>query len=147
MTPWIAALVALLAAAALWYRWRYRVITVSGESMEPTYVDGDRLLVRRSRTAGRGAAVVFAPPGPGLPGDPPWLVKRATATAGDRVPEEMTGAVRVPVVPAGYLAVLGDNPRSLDSRRFGLVPESALLGVVVRRLGDERGTPHAAIAA
>ncbi|WP_018348420.1 S26 family signal peptidase [Longispora albida] len=134
---WLAALLVLAGAGVVAARLRYRVITVSGASMTPAFHDGDRLLVRRTRTVRRGTALVFAPPGPSRPSDPPWLVKRAAAVSGDRVPPEMAGAVRVPVVPEGYLAVLGDNPHSLDSRRFGLVPVAAVLGVVVRRLATE----------
>ncbi|MGY0235087.1 S26 family signal peptidase [Longispora urticae] len=132
---WLGVLLVLAGAGLAGARVRYRVVTVVGSSMTPTFHDGDRLLVRRTRTVRRGTPLVFAPPGRPRPGDPPWLVKRATATPGDPVPPEMAAAVPDPVVPAGYLAVLGDNPHSLDSRRFGLVPVAAVLGVVVRRLG------------
>ncbi|MEU9024721.1 S26 family signal peptidase [Actinomadura sp. NPDC048394] len=37
-------------------------------------------------------------------------------------------------IPDGSLAVLGDNPDSVDSRQRGLYPGDRLLGVVVRRL-------------
>ncbi|WP_372974711.1 S26 family signal peptidase [Microbispora sp. GKU 823] len=38
-------------------------------------------------------------------------------------------------MPPGRLLVLGDNPsRSTDSRQWGLLPESRITGVVLRRL-------------
>ncbi len=35
-------------------------------------------------------------------------------------------------VPDGHIAVLGDAPRTRDSRHFGLVPSPAVLGVACR---------------
>ncbi|GAA1556251.1 S26 family signal peptidase [Actinomadura kijaniata] len=125
---------------ALWsLRRSLTLVRVAGGSMAPTYADGDRLLVRRTRRVRRGEAVVFrnpvAPPG-GVP-DPPWLVKRVAATPGDPVPEEVRPAVRAApgaTVPPGSLVVSGDARRSQDSRHFGYVPARDVVGVVLRRL-------------
>ncbi|MEV6970618.1 S26 family signal peptidase [Hamadaea sp. NPDC051192] len=122
-----------LAFLLVFRRSRLRWLTVRGMSMEPTYLDGDRLLVVRSRPR-TGAPVVFEVPaaeGPSpVPTDVDWLVKRVVATAGQPVPPDLAqwGAT----VPAGHFLVRGDNPRSLDSRHFGFVPEGAALGRVLR---------------
>nr|WP_281401045.1 S26 family signal peptidase [Amycolatopsis umgeniensis] len=119
-------------------RRRLIVVTVYGVSMEPTYVAGDRLLVRRSRLARvRAGQIVVVQGGPPKPGDPTAgrLVKRAVAVPGDPVPPHIP--VADPVVPPGNLLVLGDNPaRSNDSRRLGYIPADALIGVVLRPIGQ-----------
>jgi signal peptidase I len=110
-----------LAAAAVAIRSTLTVVRVHGHSMEPTFVDGDRLLVRRTGTFRRGDVAVFATPQwLRVPGDPEWLVKRVSAVSG------------------GQLTVLGDNPHSVDSRAFGPVPAATALGVVIRRLDPPR---------
>ena len=133
------ALVALAALAVLVKARRHVVVTVEGTSMAPTYRPGDRLLVRRCGMAGvgRGQAVVVVRPdlvtgwtvagrAGGMPGDSPWFVKRATALPGDPVPDG--------VVPPDHLYLLGDNPASEDSRRWGFCPGERVVGVVVRAL-------------
>ncbi|WP_181772412.1 S26 family signal peptidase [Amycolatopsis pittospori] len=131
----------VIVAAVVWLvtlRRRLIVVTVHGVSMEPTYVAGDRLLVRRSRLERvRAGQVVVVQGGPGKPGDPTAgrLVKRAVAVPGDPVPSQIP--VPGDVVPAGNLLVLGDNPaRSNDSRRLGYIPADALIGVVLRPIGQ-----------
>jgi signal peptidase I len=124
----------LVAGAML--RRRLWVITVRGQSMTPTYRDGDRLLVwRPGRFRVRaGVVVVFAPPDAGPPLDVPWLVKRVVAVTGDQVPDDVRPVAGMARVPTGRLVVRGDGARSLDSRHFGLVDSGTVLGVVVRRL-------------
>jgi signal peptidase I len=119
----IAAIAVVLAAACLWVRRRYAVVTVRGESMAPTYQPGERLLLRRTRTVKRGDCVVFQDLDGPVSG---WVVKRAAAVPGDDL-------------PAGQLTVLGDNPaHSYDSRHFGAISMDRVLGVVVRPLGAVR---------
>ena len=82
------------------------------QSMLPTLVPGDRLLVVRTRRPRAGDVVAL--PDPRRPGR--TLVKRV---AGEHM---------------GLLDLRGDNPAfSTDSRSFGLVPSSAVRGRVVRR--------------
>lgn len=113
----------------------FTVIIVAGRSMNPTYDDGERLLVRRgSRRAARGSVVVFRTPDQIGARDVSWLVKRVVAVPGDPVPPDVrpvTGGTDV--VPRGRLVVRGDNPHSVDSRRFGFVPVADVLGVAARR--------------
>ncbi|WP_051799301.1 S26 family signal peptidase [Catenuloplanes japonicus] len=101
-----------------------RIVIVDGPSMEPALRDGDRVLVRRDRRPRRGEIVLVA--APGQPMD--WIIKRVAGLAGDPAP---AGGV----VPAGMLALLGDNAAaSVDSRDFGCVPVAQVWGTVVRPL-------------
>jgi nickel-type superoxide dismutase maturation protease len=85
-------------------------VAVAGRSMEPTFRDGDWLLVRRLRRAPRAGEVVVATD----PREPArLLVKRVHSVAGDRV------------------TVQGDHPdpaESTDSRQFGPLPGAAVVG-------------------
>jgi signal peptidase I len=89
---------------------------VEGESMEPAYHAGDRLLVNR-------VAYVFSPPREGdvvVLRDPErrgrYLLKRI-ARPPARLPAD------------GRFYVLGDNaPASRDSRSFGAVKRDAIVG-------------------
>lgn len=125
-----------VAAGVLAVRRRWALVLVRGHSMEPTYRDGERVLVRyrTHRTAiGPGDVVVFWPSvRTGLTDDPPLRVKRVAAIAGDPVPEWLSGA-GVDRVPDRHLVVNGDNPRSQDSRQLGFVPEGAVVGLARRR--------------
>ena len=97
-----------LAALAAWRL--VRRVEVEGDSMRPTLLAGDRLLVVRRRRAGPGDLVVLADPRARTR----LLVKRVV-TAGE----------------AG-LTVAGDNPEmSTDSRVFGTV--GSVLGRPVYR--------------
>ena len=150
--------VLVLAAAFGFARRRYVAVTVTGPSMEPTLRSGDLVFVRRAglRSVRPGQVVVFRRPPPfrtddgepprwtrfgvPVPDRPNWTIKRVAAVPGETLPDEL--ASLGPVVPAGRLAVLGDNRgRSADSRGFGYVSESELLGVVIRpRLGPYTGS-------
>jgi signal peptidase I len=138
-----AASAAALVAALVVVRKRFVVVRVIGSSMEPTLHEGQRVVVRRITLdrVGPGQLVVFAslshgPDGLPLPGDPPWMVKRAVALPGDPIPPDALAPSYVGVdarVPPGRLVVLGDNrTASFDSRRAGYVDGSTLLGVVQR---------------
>lgn len=149
MTPVLLVLLAsaLGGGAAMAARRTLRVVEVHGESMEPGLRSGDRVLVRTLRPGRpglsrgrvrRGDVVVISRVGPGegvaLDGGTNLVIKRAAAVAGDPIPPgfEALGETRV---PPGRLLVLGDNPsRSTDSRQWGLLPESRITGVVIRRL-------------
>ncbi|ADB34985.1 putative phage repressor [Kribbella flavida DSM 17836] len=140
-----------LAAAVLLRRVRRELVLVAvdGDSMAPTYRSGERVLVRRS---GRdrllaGDVVVVERPGRGYTWDEQpltrsvddrrWFLKRVAAIAGDPVPDAVRATVPGHgVVPAGSVVVIGDNPRSFDSRRIGFFPADRVLGVVVRPRRD-----------
>ncbi|NNG39255.1 peptidase S24 [Flexivirga sp. ID2601S] len=84
--------------------------------MEPTYVDGDRLLVRYDGTPRPGRAhVIRLPDGPD--GPRPVAVKRLTRREG-----------------SGWWAER-DNPREgIDSWLVGAIPDEDVLAVVLARL-------------
>ncbi len=63
-----------------------------------------------------------------------WYIKRAVALAGDEYP---AGVAPGGTVADGYLVVLGDNPRSVDSKQHGPCRRDQVLGVMVRRLGPK----------
>lgn len=142
---------ALAAAGWLWHLRRNRVlVSVDGSSMEPTYSDGDRLLLRRTRTASvhKGQIIAVAPehvtdsdspqiiPAETVAEGSLWYIKRVAAAPGDPVPTGV-GALSDKVgelVPSGSLIILGDNPaESHDSREEGFVDAHRLRGIVIRR--------------
>jgi signal peptidase I len=135
-------------------RRRLVVVRVEGISMTPTYKPGDRVLVRRCTAdkVRRGQVVVIERPeeGTGWSNLPPldgrlagrrWYIKRAAAVPGEPAPRAVLEALGISdtAVPAGELVVLGDNPRSDDSRRWGYVPGERVLGVVIRRMTPVHG--------
>lgn len=128
------------AVVVVWARRRLVAVTVNGESMEPAFHSGDRVLVRRTAPARlRLGDVVVVTASPGRAGAPErtrWLFKRIAALPGHVVPQVVADAVTTSVVPAGQLVLLGDNAaRSVDSRAAGFYATERVLGRVVRRLG------------
>ena len=81
--------------------WRFLLrVEVDGDSMRPTLLAGDRLLVLRRRGARPGQLVVVTDP---------------------RTPDRLL-VKRVATAAAGKVTVVGDNPAgSTDSRVFGVV--------------------------
>jgi signal peptidase I len=145
---------------------------VRGASMEPTYLDGQVVLVRRRTPLNstlhrndvvllqrdRGEVIIkriFRLPGEEVKPGYPFLVGFAEPRGlSDYYEQEMVRTPGGPVtryfVPQGYIAVLGDNPDvSEDSRFFGPVPVSSVLGSVVdapgppANLNERRGPPSA----
>lgn len=126
----VAAILAVAAAALL--RSRVFLVRVHGRSMTPTYRPGERLVaVRGTGRLRRGDVVVFRPPRSAWPllapaerGRP--ALKRLAALPGDALP---SGTGRV---PAGHAFLVGERPRTLDSRTYGPVPVNRVLGRLVR---------------
>lgn len=100
-------------------RWPWVLATVRGESMLPTLVPGDRLLVRRTSTLRVGGLAVVR-----LPPDGTVAVKRVVHREDD-----------------GWW-VERDNPRTgVDSWSVGAVPDDAVVGRVIVRLWPPRRRP------
>lgn len=135
-----AAALALLLLRLL-LRHRFVVIRVSGRSMLSALRPGDRLLVRRDVITRLAVGMIVvaraqqATRPDGAPLDRHWVIKRVAALPGDPVPGSVRAAAGgISVVPDGQLVLLSDNPAGNDSRRWGLVPASDLIGFVVARL-------------
>jgi len=100
-------------------RRRFKRVMVIGDSMLPTFRPGDRLLVGPTVRIRPGQVVAVIDPRP--PGR--LLVKRVRA------------------VRTGWVDVRGDNDAaSTDSRRFGSVPRSSLVGRVLYRYSPPERT-------
>jgi signal peptidase I len=136
--------IALLGAlVAVWLRRTFVVVTVDGQSMEPTFTAGDRVLARRS-TIGRvktGDVVVVGDSAirdGDLPvGSHALIIKRVAAVPGDVIPRQTVPALAAApgsTVPPGKLVLLGDNPVSSDSRQIGYFDGVWLVGRAVGRL-------------
>jgi signal peptidase I len=112
------------------------LVTVRGNSMAPTFRNGDRVVARRQPgdTCRAGDVVVFAVHRTvALRGDPPLRLKRVAAVAGDPAPPWMAGEADQRlgvVVPPGHVAVCGDNDVTETSKDLGYVPYEAVIGVV-----------------
>ncbi len=133
---------------------------VKGASMDPTFNSGDYIftskITYKFRGYERGDVVVFkSPKNPdieyikriiGLPGDK-VMVKDSEVYVNGRMLTENYIAAKTNlweggftkdgeeiVVPEGELYVMGDNrPRSSDSREFGTIPMSSIIGQVFYR--------------
>ena len=147
-----AGLVAGLAIA----RRRFVLVRVAGSSMLPAFRPHDRVLVRRGadEKMSVGTVAVLAEPRdtsswrlsplatPRL-GDATWVIKRVAAMPGDAVPESVREAAsRADTVPDGMLVVLSDNPDGNDSRRWGFIPASRVLGPVVMKISGRPAPPR-----
>lgn len=129
-------------------RSRATFATVRGQSMSPTFTDGERVFAVKSRRYRVGDVIVFRPPEPRrTQGDPPWRIKRVAATAGEPVPAwlrdcDWATTSAAEEVPHGCVVVVGDHRRSEDSRLLGFVPLSRVRGRVLPTRPPPR--PHVA---
>jgi signal peptidase I len=151
---WIIEVAAIVAAAFvlafLVQQFLVKPYVIPSPSMEPTLMEGDRVLVNRLvysfHPPHRGEVVVFHPPG--HPGSDPFI-KRVVAVGGDTVavhdgllylngkPQAEPFIMEHPIlnefpettVPQGYVWAMGDNRNdSGDSRVFGPVSVKAIIG-------------------
>ncbi len=155
---WLQCVVVALIACVLLFSFFGRVIDVRGESMVPTLLDGDKIIITRLTSSYDAGDMVVLQKDSFKP-DP--IVKRIIATEGQTVdidfekgvvyvngfaleesyineltydPENFEGPQ---VVPEGCVFVLGDNRNnSLDSRYapIGMVDERHILGKVIFRI-------------
>lgn len=131
-----------------------RVFSVPSESMIPTIARKAKVVVDESKAASvkRGDIVVFNKPATTSGGEAIQVIKRVIAVGGDTVqgldchielggnalPEPYvrekacTSNFKPQTVPEGMVWVMGDNRmNSEDSRLYGPVPLTAVIGVVV----------------
>jgi signal peptidase I len=126
----------------------FRLAVVRGDSMLPTYKDGQMVLVNKigaSSNSLKPGDVVLIDHGRDvlikrvayLPGDviPPrdtWMFRRVTEFFDIQQPTPAGPPIPLLKVPPGFLVVLGDNRRvSEDSRLFGPVKANEVIGRVV----------------
>lgn len=146
----VVVIVAAAFAIALLVQWLLvKPFTIHQVSMQPTLMEGDRVLINRLtyhfRDPKAGDVVVFDSP----LHENEDLVKRVVAVAGDRVAihdgylyvndvaqeepylleQHFAGEEPETVVPADHVFVLGDNRNnSGDSRIFGPIPVDSIIG-------------------
>jgi len=90
-----------------------RLMRVTGQSLSPSFQEGDYVLIIKSplclRSLKRGDTIVFSHPIYGK------LIKRLDSLSPD----------------GDMLFVIGTHPESTDSRHFGPVPRTDLIGKVI----------------
>ncbi len=135
---------------------------VRGHSMDPTFQDGQVVLVKRRTLFNsalhrndvvllqreRGEVIIkriFRLPGEEVPTGYPYLVGTLEPRGlndfyEQTIAKTTEGVTTRYFVPQGYVVVLGDNPEvSEDSRFYGPVPISSIIGMVA----DAPGPPSA----
>lgn len=130
----------------IYIRYNLIMVSVRGTSMAPNLRPGDRILVRRDAIGSLrvGDLVVFRTPefhaarnsfrdGRYLFSETRWSIKRLVALPGDPVPKSIRASTHgISHVPADMYVVIGDNyDRSTDSRHWGFLPKSQIIGSTV----------------
>lgn len=129
-------LLVLLGLSVFFYV-NFKTVVVSGDSMETSYQSGDRLLASKAYwligpVQKRDVIVIRDPLNP-----QGYIIKRVLGLAGDvidfeNVPTDWKLAMGEYKVPEDSVYVIGDNRVvSEDSRRFGPVDASTVLGKIV----------------
>jgi signal peptidase I len=125
----------VLLAIALFFFFNFRTIVVSGQSMEPIFHTGERLLACKAywlvgQVKDNDVVVIQRPN--------EYIIKRVYRTQGQTVdwvnaPASWDITRGEYKVPEGYVYVLGDNRKvSEDSRAFGAVPLDHVIGKILR---------------
>jgi signal peptidase I len=147
----------LLAGGLLVHYFLFSVLIVRGESMEPNHSDGEVLLINKISyyisTPERGDVIAMYFPGEterrfikriiAIPGETIEIDAGQVFINGTELPEEYLPIDMETVPPLerllgkGEYFVLGDNRNaSSDSRAWGPVPESFIIGKIHSRLAE-----------
>ncbi|MHA6260211.1 signal peptidase I [Sporosarcina sp. CAU 1771] len=153
---WIKALVIAFILAILIRQFLFTPVIVSGESMEPTFENDNRIVIAKVHTLNHFDMIVFH-----APGSEDDFIKRVIGLARDVIVmkndelmingkvyqedyvhsnkekifigQKLTQDFEV-TVPKGHVFVLGDNRRrSRDSRDIGFINEESIVGKVAFR--------------
>jgi signal peptidase I len=160
VVEWLVVLIVAVGVAVSVRAYVVQTFFIPSASMEPTLMIGDRILVDKVsyhlHGVGRGDVVVFATP----PKEPPEpgvkdLVKRVIGLPGEEVsssggrvyingkplkepwlpPGTVTTGIMTQKIPPNEYFVMGDNRSdSQDSRFFGPISRSLIVGRVVLRI-------------
>jgi signal peptidase I len=123
------------------------IVTVRGDSMNPTLPSGDRVLVLRrwvDRRPRRDDVVIARPP---LPGGNQLWIKRVRAVTGDRAVglDPNTRLDKEFVLSDREVFLVGDHEAgSFDSRQYGAVSIDDIVGRVVHHFRSGPGATAAA---
>ncbi len=154
---WVKALVFAFLVALVIRQFLFTPVVVSGESMEPTFHDANKIIISKVEKINHFDMIVFHAPGTkddyikrviGLPGDVVVMEDDTLFINGKEYEENYVKANDSQVfegqkvtedfaveVPDGQLFVLGDNRRnSTDSRIIGCIDEASVVGVVKIRI-------------
>lgn len=135
---WFLVVLLLVFLFLVFFFLNFQRVVVRGISMYPTFEPNQRILVCKALwlvgQPKKGDLVVLK-----RQEESEYLVKRVAFIAGETVdrslqPEKWSFVDGPYIVPEGHIFVLGDNlSNSEDSRSFGAVPLSTVLGKVVGR--------------
>ena len=160
LIEWLIIVLVALGVSFLMRTFVIQTFFIPSGSMEPTLQIGDRIIVSKLSvdlgTIHRGDIVVFKAPPAEHCGDPVTdLVKRVIGLPGDHLTskgntiyvngsplhetwthyEPLGQAIGNVTVPANSYFMMGDNhPNSCDSRMWGTVPRSDIIGKVFLRI-------------
>ena len=153
MISWLKSLAIALVLALVIRHFLYTPVTVSGQSMEPTFENNNRIVITKIHTIDRFDMIVFESPQTdvdfikrviGLPGDVVIMKDDHLFINGEEYEEKYIQANKEKIyegqrltenfeveVPEGYYYVLGDNRQnSTDSRVIGFIDEKSVVGKV-----------------
>ena len=153
LISWIKSVAIALLLAVLIRQFLYTPVTVSGQSMEPTFEHDNRIVITKIHNIDRSDMIVFHSPNSdddfikrviGLPGDVVIMKDDQLYINGEAFEEEYLEAHKKKVhegqrltenfeveVPEGHYYVLGDNRQnSTDSRRIGFIDRKSIVGKV-----------------
>jgi len=163
IVEWLGIILVALSAAFLIRAYVFQTFYIPSVSMVPTLQVGDRIIVSKLSTTfgdiNRGDVIVFKHPpredcggdtGPnsdlvkrviGMPGDELTSRNNTIYVNGKKLVErwehapDLGSEIGYVKVPKGHYFMMGDNrPSSCDSRMWGTLPESLIVGKVVLRI-------------
>ena len=153
LMSWIQSLAVAFVIAIVVRQFLFTPVIVSGQSMEPTFKNDNKIVISKIHKINRFDMIVFHAPNSeedfikrviGLPGDVVVMKDDSLYINGEEYLEDYVQANKDQIfegqkltqdfeveVPEGYLYVLGDNRRhSMDSRVIGVIDEKSVVGAV-----------------